>query len=237
MAWHTGPLVAFDLETTGVDTETARIVTATVLVINGAEVTERSWLVNPGIDIPDEAAAIHGITTEKAQADGTPAAKAVDEIADEVEQARTVGWPLIAYNACYDLTVLDRELRRHGREPLEMPLVVDPLVIDRRVDKWRKGKRTLTAACQVYGIQLSEQDAHTSKADALAAARVAYKLAARYPEIGDMELEDLHNGQAAWHAEWADSFEAYLRSQGKADHIARDWPVAPHTHTSETGAA
>ena len=80
--WHRGRLVAFDLETTGVDVETARIVTAAVVRIDVAARTSHptEWLVDPGIEIPAEASAIHGVTTERARAEGVDPRVAVAEI-------------------------------------------------------------------------------------------------------------------------------------------------------------
>ena len=46
----------------------------------GREPETLTWLVNPGIDIPAEASAIHGITTERAQAEGMDPAEAAEEI-------------------------------------------------------------------------------------------------------------------------------------------------------------
>ena len=76
MGWHEGPLAGFDTETTGTDPETARIVTAAVIV-HGPEPVDARWLVNPGIDIPAEATAVHGISTETAQAQGLDPADAL----------------------------------------------------------------------------------------------------------------------------------------------------------------
>lgn len=61
-------LAVFDLETTGVDVTSARIVTAFVgvLSVDGTLISSRSWLADPGVEIPAGAAAIHGITTERA---------------------------------------------------------------------------------------------------------------------------------------------------------------------------
>jgi len=92
-AWHTDWMAAFDLETTGTDPETARIVTATIVHIKGAQTETQSWLVNPGIEIPAEAAAIHGVTTERARAEGIAPATAAALILAELDQAWTGGHP------------------------------------------------------------------------------------------------------------------------------------------------
>lgn len=152
-----------------------------------------------------------------------------------------MGWPVVIYNAPYDLTVLDRECRRHGLatvadrcedDNVELR-VVDPLVIDKAADRDRKGSRTLPAVCAHHGIPFRETDAHTSHGDALAAARLAWVLAHRYPsQLGD--LDDLQTMQAKWCAGHAASFEDYLRGRNAEDGasdeeiatvaISRDWP-------------
>ena len=60
------PLVFFDLETTGINIAKDRIVEISILKVfpNGNK-ESKTWLVNPEINIPDEVAAIHGITNEK----------------------------------------------------------------------------------------------------------------------------------------------------------------------------
>ena len=75
-------LGVFDLETTGIDVATSRIVSAHVGLLNadGELVEQRSWLADPGVEIPAGAAAVHGITTERARAEGRPAAEVVGEI-------------------------------------------------------------------------------------------------------------------------------------------------------------
>ena len=76
--WHNGRLAAFDIESTGVNPQSDRIVTATVSVVGGGLPAEStSWLADPGVEIPEGAARVHGITTEQARAEGRPAAEVV----------------------------------------------------------------------------------------------------------------------------------------------------------------
>lgn len=227
--WADGPMVAFDLETTGIDSETARIVTASVVSINGSVTKVRSWLANPGIDIPAEATAVHRITTEHARAHGKPEMDVAVEVAAALHRAWEQQIPVVIYNAPYDLTLLDRALRRYLTEGLgEVGFVVDPLVLDKALDRFRRGSRKLTAVAAHYNVPLSEDDAHGSTADALAAARVAWKLAHIYVEaVGSMEPDELMRFQASRHASQAASFEDYLRKQGKPDVIRRNWPIVP----------
>lgn len=85
--WADDPMSPFDIESTGVDTETARIVTASVVTIVGSTPRVRSWLVDPGVDIPAEATAVHGITTEHARSHGVKASYAVAEIREALSDA------------------------------------------------------------------------------------------------------------------------------------------------------
>lgn len=70
--WFEGPLAAFDTETTGVDVEDDRIVSAALVVQDAAGGRPRTtrWLVNPGIPVPAGATEIHGLTDLYLQRNG-----------------------------------------------------------------------------------------------------------------------------------------------------------------------
>ncbi|MGH3745791.1 MAG: exonuclease domain-containing protein [Micromonosporaceae bacterium] len=242
--WHLGPLVAFDTETTGVDVETDRIVTACVAHIDGTGETPpdvRTWLLDPGVEIPESASAIHGISTERARAEGMTAAVGVELITEALADA-CVGMPLIIFNAPYDLTLLDRECRRHGLPTLHERStawgldIIDPLVLDRHVVPRRRGKgaRKLTALCEVYGVPLV--DAHDAAADALGAARIAWVMASRHPETAGAPLPELQALQVRAHAEWARDFQEYLRRDDPAAVVDGRWPILPYGEALEAAA-
>jgi DNA polymerase-3 subunit epsilon len=227
--WHTGPMAPFDLETTGVDTESARIVTACAAMVHGSgefQPQVRQWLVNPGIEIPYEATRIHGITTEHAEENGQDAAEAVAEIRDHLYYLWGLGYPIVGHNIVYDLTVLDRELARHHGDELEVAgPVIDTLVLDGHVS-YRKGKRTLTACAEFYGVRLDE--AHNAVDDALASARIAWMIASRHETVAVRALTELHEQQVGWHAARQESFRAYLQRQGKdTSDVCGGWPLRP----------
>ncbi|WP_196829609.1 3'-5' exonuclease [Frigoribacterium sp. CG_9.8] len=218
-------LGVFDLETTGIDTDTSRIVSAYVGVL---DVTGQpkgvSWLADPGIEIPLQASAVHGITTQRARAEGRDAAEVVAEIVAVLRALLDQGVPIVVYNASYDLTLLNRECRRHGIEPLDNPLpIIDPLVIDRAMDRFRKGKRTLEAAAQHYGVEL--MDAHDAEADAVAAGRVAQAVARKYANLLGDDVALVHSNQVTWAAESAASFQEYMRRSKDPTFVADGaWP-------------
>ncbi|MBX6386661.1 MAG: 3'-5' exonuclease [Microbispora sp.] len=233
MAWYRQAMLAWDTESTGVDTETARIVTVALAWIRpGEPVTSKHHLINPGVEIPAAATAVHGITTEQARAEGRPPAEVLEEVAADLVDALRDGWPLVGMNVCYDFTLLDRELRRHGLPTLEERLggpvapCVDAYVLDRHVRPRVRGKRTLTALCEAWGVRID--GAHDANFDALAAARVAWMIAHRTPVIGSMGLAELHELQVRARAEQQAELRAYFDRVGKQhDGCPGDWPLIP----------
>ncbi|WP_171075006.1 exonuclease domain-containing protein [Nonomuraea basaltis] len=254
--WAQHPWIGFDTESTGVDVESARIVTAALVGITpGSKPTSWYRLINPGVPIPSEGSDIHGITDEKAQAEGEEPAVVLDLLAGHLENALLSGRAIVGMNVPYDISLLDRECTRHGVETLSSRLggylairpVIDVYVLDKHVDPYRKGKRNLTALCQRYGVTIG--GAHDAHEDVLAAARVAWRiaqLAARPVEwltsvyglkrpdaerlagLNGLTLDDLHNLQIKAKKKQADSFRNHLKRQNKPyDDVSADWPLIP----------
>ncbi|GHD70452.1 hypothetical protein GCM10010317_077780 [Streptomyces mirabilis] len=248
MSWHTEPLLGFDLETSGLNVETARIVTAAAVDYKPGDSIDtlpdraRLWLANPGIPIPAEATAVHGVTTEQARSLGRPAADVANEIADALAAALSTGIPVVAMNGRYDFTVLDRELRRYGLRTLQQRLggettpgpVIDPFILDKQADKWRRGSRKLEALAVHYGVTLAA--AHTADADALAAIEVAVAIAEKFPQL-QVHPEQLHVWQIRWAAEQAAGFQQHLRKTDPYAVIDGDWPLIPLTPERKVRAA
>ncbi|MFJ6560157.1 3'-5' exonuclease [Streptomyces sp. NPDC091412] len=232
MGWHRELLIGFDLETTGTDPREARIVTGAVIEVRGGEPAgRREWLADPGVEIPADAVAVHGISNERAAAEGEPADRVADAIADALTGYWKTGVPVVAYNAAFDLTLLSAELRRYGLPSLSDRLggaepgpVVDPYTIDRWADRYRPGKRTLEAVCAEYGVVLDA--AHDASADALAAARLAAAIAGRHSKVAALGPAELHRRQIEWHAAWAADFQDFLRRKGDPDAVIDGaWPL------------
>jgi DNA polymerase-3 subunit epsilon len=254
--WWNGRLIGVDLETTAADPERARIVTADVIAVGGGVAREGlSLLVDPGMEVPEGAAAIHGWTREKLlAANARPTAEALPALMAVLESLAGAGHPIIGFNLRYDLTVLDRECRRHGCVPLQEAVpelrAIDPLVIDKQLDRYRSGSRKLPDVCQAYGAHRPDDSAHSSQSDALQAARCAWVLGAKGKAIrrpprnaheaqekreleeewarvrGDLRL--LHLAQVRWAAEQAASLAEYFAKKGQmddAESVVAEWPV------------
>lgn len=238
--WYERPIAAFDLETTGPDPRTARVVTASICLIDGKTVEKLNWLADPGGSIPEGATEVHGITTEHAKEFGRPHKDVVAEVADTLKAAWSEGFVVVAFNASYDLTVMDRVAPGFTVDGV----VLDPYVIDRALDKFRSGKRKLVDVCAHYGVK--QEDAHEAEGDALAAARLAYKMSRLprvvlpgwrktvidWPRLRELSDEGVMVAQAEWQRERQLSFIDYLKEQGKPfDEVSTEWPVLPRRHT------
>lgn len=115
-----------DIETTGLNMETARIVSVGAVRIDPAKPEEqREWLVNPEVPIPPEASEVHGIRDEHVRGERT-----FREVAPEI--AEFIGdRDLMGYNVRFDLRILQRQFREAGqRFDLEGRYVVDVKEVD-----------------------------------------------------------------------------------------------------------
>lgn len=220
-------LAVFDTETTGIDTSNSRIVTACIATLNqaGEIVSKQQWLINPGVPIPPQATAVHGVTDEIAIRDGSDPKPALEAIINTLVGLFTAGVPVVVYNAPYDLSLLHEEALRHGLSPILDPRpVIDPLIIDKQVDRYRKGKRTLGITAEHYGVPLGE-DAHDALADAVAAGRIAQKIASKFADQLPTSVQELHDAQVQWARAQDESFQLWLKSQGREPSFRqRNWP-------------
>lgn len=267
MSWWHGRMCAFDLETTSPDPEEARIVTAAVAFVGGGQPTA-PWtrVVNPGVEIPQEAIDVHGVTNERARAEGIETTRVLMEISQLLGTAWARGWPVVIFNAPYDLTVLDRELRRHdgpGIDPLpEDFYVVDPLVLDKHLDRYRPKRvasHNLEDTCRVRGATLD--GAHDASFDAVAAARLAWVIAEKGRVIRRTRNDEERREFVELTQEWehvrhglpalqeyqrrlyktdAERFQAYIAAGDpqkgvppQPDRvITTDWPIVPLAHAA-----
>jgi DNA polymerase-3 subunit epsilon len=173
--WQEIPIAFIDVETTGREPQTDRVVELAVVRGVAGEIQDRrSWLVNPGCPIPAETTAVHGIKDEDVADKPTFAA-----VLPEIVEALTGALPG-AYNAEFDRGFLLAEVERLGERIGPTPPALrpetrwlDPLVFARELFPGKQS-RALGPVCQKLGIELTE--AHRATADAEAALRVLYAL-------------------------------------------------------------
>lgn len=216
-------MYALDFETDGVNPLECRTVTVALVEVagDGTVVRARGAVVNSGVEIPEEAAAIHGFTTERVKEEGRQPEDVFPRLITLLEGASKDHAPLVIFNSRFDWPLLHAEAERLGLDVPEFN-IIDPFIIDKKVDKWRKGKRTLGVTAEHYGVELT--DAHSASADAIAAALVARAIGRTYPLVGDATPAELQPLQAEWFLEWSRSFNQYLTKQGKTDLVAGTWP-------------
>lgn len=215
-------VLSFDLETTSANPFEARIVTSALVRIDAEGAHPEELLADPGVEIPEGAAKVHGISTEYAREHGKPHEEVLAYTVETIQKAWQDGYTLVVYNASYDLTVL-RQLT--GDFVVDGP-VYDPFVMDKALDPYRKGKRTLSDLCQHYNVRID--NAHEATSDALAAARIAWMQAKQRfsAEISPKTLDELMEFQAIRYYELQSSFKSYLEGQGRdASTVNTSWPM------------
>src|SRR5690606_10096723 len=105
-------------------------------------------------------------------------------------------------------------------------LVLDPRVLDKHLDRYRKGRRTLTDLCAHYGVSLEE--AHDAAADAVAALEVTRAVGQRFASrLERLSPGELHTLQAVWHAAQARGLQAWFARSGTEEAVDPAWPLRP----------
>jgi DNA polymerase III subunit epsilon len=150
------PLIFFDLETTGINIVTDRIVEISYLkIFPSGEENSRTILVNPGIPIPKEASDIHGITDDQIQ-NAPKFNELAQTLANEFEGCDFAGYNLNKF----DIPLLAEEFIRSGVDfDLKKRKFVDVQVIFHKMEQ-----RTLIAAYKFY-CDKDLKEAHTAEAD------------------------------------------------------------------------
>jgi DNA polymerase-3 subunit epsilon len=221
VGWHDVPLASLDLETTGVDPLTDRVLSFALLGDRGHD---HCGLVEPGVEIPAASSAVHGLTAQSLAGAPSPV-DAIAEILAWVQDLVERGVGLVVFNAAYDLSMLRAEADRWG---LAQPdwhrlLVVDPFVIDWGIERGLLGPRRLGDVAAYYSVSLV--DAHDAAADARAAREIAYEIGRRQPTIAAGTLDDLMRWQRHWYAERAEDWNQYARRKGRSLDDPEGWPL------------
>lgn len=229
--WYERPLLVIDTETTGPDPSTDRPVQLAALTIDtaGSVMDQYVTLCNPGVEIPAEATALHGIATaDLGEAPEPPTV--IAEALRLIHHADHEGRAVVMFNVPFDWTILTAEAERWGirwRALVGGPSFVDPLLLDRKLDRFRPGSRKLADVAAVYGVECpGAGELHRALTDALVAARLARKMVTVHPKpLAQLSLRELHERQAIWFEERLANFAAYRRRRRQPLPDSREgWP-------------
>ncbi len=170
----TKPICFFDLETTGINIVTDRIVEISVLKIFPDQHEEKLYYkINPEMPIPEQSSAVHGIY-DKDVADCPTLKNAAPTIA-----AFLKGCDLAGYNTNkFDIPLLAEEFSRVGQE-FDW---TKPKFVDAHILFLKKEQRTLSAAYQFY-CDKNLENAHSADADTYATYEVLKAQLDRYPDL------------------------------------------------------
>lgn len=170
----TNPIVFFDLETTGIDVVKDRIVEISLVKVmpDGTEEV-KTRRINPGMPIPAEASAVHGIKDEDVK-DCPPFKSVAKSLANYIE-----GCDLAGYNSNkFDIPMLMEEFLRAGVDiDLKKRKCVDVQNIFHKMEQ-----RTLSAAYKFY-CEADLSNAHSAEADTLATYEILKRQLDRYSEL------------------------------------------------------
>ena len=221
--WLGRTMYSLDTESTSLDTESARVITLTLgRSTSPGHWSPKSYLLDPGVEIPAEATAVHGITTEHVQKEGMQLGHVLYEVWLWLTQIATGRTPLVIFNAPYDLTLLDREFRRHVGEPIPDGLIVlDTLCLFRRFD-WTTGGRSLSKLAARYDITFP---AHDAEADSLATLRLLHILTDRVELLGHVTPIVLHQLQHGWYAAQQHQIVTRAAGEGRTVPLDTTWPI------------
>ena len=172
----TRPICFLDLETTGINVSTDKIVEIALVKISadGSKIVKRK-LINPEMPIPKASSDIHGITDDMVK--DAPTFK---QVANEVKQF-IEGADLAGYNSNrFDIPMLNEEFLRAGVPvDIESRKLLDVQKVFHMMEQ-----RTLTAAYKFY-CHKNLEDAHSAEADAVATWEILEAQLEKYPQIGD----------------------------------------------------
>lgn len=163
--------IVLDTETTGLDPiKGDRLIEIGCVELYNRIPTGREFhkYINPGRDVPYEAQAVHGITTDFLK-DKPLFGSIVDSLLDFIAEDM-----LVIHNAIFDIGFLNAELERTQKNPIQMSRVVDTLALARR--KYPGGPNTLDALCKRYSVDNSHREKHGALKDSLLLAQVYVEL-------------------------------------------------------------
>lgn len=221
----------FDIESTGLEKETERIITASLL----SDDYSTNWFINPQHPINPKASEVHGITDDMVQKDGQSAPEAIEEIVTALTDILQKGEILCGYNIIYDLSILEYEARRYGIKPLSERMngnvapIVDPYILDKTLNKFRGGKHTLERLAELFNVELNAHDAESDARVSIEIFKLLVEQASSQGHNLDVDPMILHNWFITWKRRQDMTYADYLRTREynriENPYVPSGWPI------------
>lgn len=176
-------LLFIDTETTGLDPQNDRVVQIAGRMALGPKLIEFCTYIQPeGFEIPESASAIHGISTQFAQANGLP----IQEVLEMLDVLVDLADRIVGHHIIFDVRFLAAEARRSGREKLADKLEQLEQVCTKKLslkylqDSGKPANRSTTKLETMFELFLNEklEDAHDALTDVIACEMIHKKLVA-----------------------------------------------------------
>jgi DNA polymerase III epsilon subunit-like protein len=198
MNWWERPIVALDVETTGLDRYGGdSLCRLTLIAVNPAGEIVGSKLdeyIVPRTKISDGALKVHQLTKSFLEENGKPDFEVLKAASEMLSTAIEKDFPVCVFNALFDIPFLISSLRRVELDPLPAFSVIDPWLIMRHMSReWYSLDK---AAQEVLGE--SQPHPHNSLWDAQASARIVFRLAETHPRFFEIPMEWLRERQQVW---------------------------------------
>lgn len=226
-------ILTLDCESTGIRTDEDRIISWFMRVRNGKETLfEQNWVIDSGVEVPEEAAQVHGMDTAWVQENGRKDVReALSEILDVLDQYSGLGYVVCGFNHSFDLAMLEAELLRHKiiagpKLMLGNARYIDPCIFSRVLDRYVKGGHKLITVAQRNGIEIEEDRLHAADYDVEVTEKLvpimlnrAWKELTKEREgmTPDQFVTYLQGWQAEQKKEWAQGLTSYFAKQGKLE--------------------
>jgi DNA polymerase-3 subunit epsilon len=201
------PICVVDFESTSADPNECLPVQVGAVLFAGSDTREFCTMIDPGVAIPVEASAIHGIKDEDVRGMPSPedALRMLEAWLGDDEAVPC------AYNASFDATIYKRFSggSSNGHFLNNRPWV-DPLIMIRHFDRWvpGKGRHRLANAFKRWGVDLD--GGHDALHDARATGRL---LLAMKPKLGDVTYSELIRRQSKRAEEQERDFSGWRSKQ------------------------
>ena len=222
--------LVFDLETTGIDVTNDLPVSYSILTYLGNSLASQLYsLVYPGIDIPSEASAIHGISSEVAERVGSDLRDGLYQIVLSLLRASQSGWYVVGMNVAFDLSMVNFAAKAILGESLidygfNAP-VIDTLVLDRHLEPYRKGRRNLDALCARYRVESG--GFHNALEDTKMTFAVLVAMLREFPKATELlGPSSCTSTMQALHEKWLNGYNDYLIRSGKDPITYNGWPFS-----------